>query len=97
MEWYSPAAADLWRGTAARNPIGWLFVAAGLAHSTTALATPLGALLHATAAPIALQRIVITIFAWSWPWSIGLVLPLLCCRSRRTPAGAAGGGGSSPL
>jgi two-component system, NarL family, sensor kinase len=59
-----------------RNPIGWLFVAAGLAHSTTALATPLGALLHATAAPIALQRIVITIFAWSWPWSIGLVLPL---------------------
>jgi two-component system, NarL family, sensor kinase len=59
-----------------RNPIGWLFVAAGLAYSTTALATPLGALLHEAAAPIALQRLVITIFAWSWPWSIGLVLPL---------------------
>ncbi len=59
-----------------RNPIGWLFVAGGVAQATSALAAPLGALLHQAAAPIAVQRLLITIFSWSWPWAIGLVLPL---------------------
>jgi two-component system, NarL family, sensor kinase len=58
------------------NPIGWLFAAGGVAYSTAALMTPLGALLHEAAAPIAVQRLVITIFTWSWPLAIGLVLPL---------------------
>jgi len=58
------------------NPIGWLFAAGGVAQSTTALAAPLATLLHEAAAPIAVQRLVITIFGWSWPWSIGLFLPL---------------------
>jgi two-component system NarL family sensor kinase len=58
------------------NPIGWLFAAGGVAQSTTALAAPLSTLLHEAAAPIALQRLVITMFGWSWPWSIGLFLPL---------------------
>lgn len=58
------------------NPIGWLFAAGGVAQSTAALAAPLGALLHEAAAPIAVQRLMITIFSWSWPWSIGLFLPL---------------------
>jgi two-component system, NarL family, sensor kinase len=45
-----------------RNPIGWLFVAGGVAQATSALAAPLGALLHQAAAPIAVQRLLITIF-----------------------------------
>ena len=59
-----------------RNPIGWLFAAGGVAQATSALAAPLGAVLHEAAAPIAVQRLLITIFSWSWPWAIGLVLPL---------------------
>ena len=59
-----------------RNPIGWLFAAGGVAYSTSALAAPLGAVLHDAAAPIAMQRLLITIFSWSWPWAIGLFLPL---------------------
>ena len=58
------------------NPIGWLFAAGGVAQATSALAAPLGVLLQEAAAPIAVQRLVITIFSWSWPWAIGLVLPL---------------------
>jgi two-component system, NarL family, sensor kinase len=59
-----------------RNPIGWLFAAGGVAYATAALAAPLGAVLREAAAPIAVQRLVITIFFWSWPLAIGLVLPL---------------------
>lgn len=59
-----------------RNPIGWLFAAGGVAYATAALAAPLGAALHEAAAPIAVQRLVITVFTWSWPLAIGLVLPL---------------------
>jgi two-component system NarL family sensor kinase len=59
-----------------RNPIGWLFAAGGVAQTTSALAVPLGVVLHEAAAPIAVQRLLITIFSWSWPWAIGLVLPL---------------------
>jgi two-component system, NarL family, sensor kinase len=59
-----------------RNPIGWLFAAGGVAYATAALAAPLGAVLREAAAPMAVQRLVITIFFWSWPLAIGLVLPL---------------------
>jgi signal transduction histidine kinase len=59
-----------------RNPIGWLFAAGGMAQATSALAAPLSAVLHEADAPIAVQRLLITIFSWSWPWSIGLFLPL---------------------
>ncbi len=59
-----------------RNPIGWLFVADGLGHCTTALGAPLLQALHDGGAPIGLQRLVATVFAYSWPWSIGLFLPL---------------------
>jgi two-component system, NarL family, sensor kinase len=59
-----------------RNPIGWLFLGYGLGHATTALGVPLGvALLHG-GAPDWLVRMVATMAAWSWPWSIGLFLPL---------------------
>ena len=59
-----------------RNPIGWLFAAGGVAYATAALAAPLGVVLREAAAPMAAQRLVITIFVWSWPLAIGLVLPL---------------------
>jgi two-component system, NarL family, sensor kinase len=59
-----------------RNPIGWLFVAAGLAHATTAAAAPGIQLLVAVEAPPTALRLLLTLFAWSWPWSIGLCLPL---------------------
>jgi signal transduction histidine kinase len=47
-----------------RNPIGWLFLADGLGHATTALGMPVG------------DPLVATIAAYAWPWSIGLFLPL---------------------
>ena len=59
-----------------RNPIGWLFVVAGLAHATTAVAAPALQLLIDAEAPLPAQRLALTAFAWSWPWSIGLCLPL---------------------
>jgi two-component system, NarL family, sensor kinase len=59
-----------------RNPIGWLFVAAGLAHATSAAASPASQLLIEAEAPLPAQRLALTVFAWSWPWSIALCLPL---------------------
>lgn len=59
-----------------RNPVGWLLVADGLGHATTALAVPLAGLLVEEGAPRVAQRLVVTLAAWSWPWSIALFLPL---------------------
>lgn len=58
------------------NPIGWLFVADGIGHATTAVCAPLAQNLYDASAPIVAQRLVLTVFQWSWPWSIGLFLPL---------------------
>ncbi|WP_020392307.1 sensor histidine kinase [Kribbella catacumbae] len=58
------------------NPIGWLFIADGIGHATTAFGAPLAQLLHDNAAPLEAQRVLATIIMWSWPWSIGLFLPL---------------------
>jgi two-component system, NarL family, sensor kinase len=71
-----------------RNPIGWLFVAAGLAHATTAVCAPALQLLIDAGAPLTAQRLMLTVFAWSWPWSIGLCLPLalLLFPDGRTPS-----------
>lgn len=58
------------------NPIGWLFVADGIGHATTAAGAPLIQALHDAAAPMEAQRLALTVFQWSWPWSIALFLPL---------------------
>ena len=58
------------------NPIGWLFIADGIAHATTAFGAPLSQLLHDNAAPLTVQRTVATVIMWSWPWAIALFLPL---------------------
>jgi signal transduction histidine kinase len=65
IAWYRPS-----------NPIGWLFIADGLGHATTALGAPVLQVLHNGGASVGLQRFVATVFAYSWPWSIGLFLPL---------------------
>lgn len=59
-----------------RNTIGWLFVADGLGHATAAFAAPLFQALHDGGASLGVQRAIITLFVYSWPWSIGLFLPL---------------------
>jgi signal transduction histidine kinase len=53
-----------------------LFIADGLGHATTALGAPVLQVLHNGGASVGLQRFVATVFAYSWPWSIGLFLPL---------------------
>ncbi|TDD59586.1 two-component sensor histidine kinase [Kribbella antibiotica] len=58
------------------NPIGWLFLADGIGHATTTLTAPLAPVLADAGAPLAAQRLVVTIALWAWPWSIGLFLPL---------------------
>ncbi|HYJ54249.1 MAG TPA: hypothetical protein VEX40_01755, partial [Mycobacterium sp.] len=58
------------------NPIGWLFIADGIGHATTAVTTPIGQLLADTDAPMVAQRLVVTLSMGAWPWSIGLFLPL---------------------
>lgn len=65
IAWHRPA-----------NPIGWLFIADGIGHATTAGGAPLSQLLHDNAAPLEVQRLLATVISWSWPWSIGLFLPL---------------------
>ena len=59
-----------------RNPIGWLFLAGGLCQTTAALMAPLGTVLLEIGAPVPLMRLSLTVFAWSWPWAIGLCIPL---------------------
>jgi two-component system NarL family sensor kinase len=59
-----------------RNPIGWLFLGAGIGHATSALSASLLQALHEAAASEVTQRLAITVFVYAWPWSIGLFLPL---------------------
>jgi two-component system NarL family sensor kinase len=59
-----------------RNPIGWLFLASGVAQALAAPMAPLGQLFITVHASEWLVRTTVTVFAWSWPWSIGLFLPL---------------------
>jgi signal transduction histidine kinase len=65
IAWHRPA-----------NPIGWLFAADGLGHATSALMAPLAQVMLDAAAPVGALRLVMTVFMWSWPWSIGLFLPV---------------------
>lgn len=58
------------------NPIGWLFLAAGLGHAITAASVPLIVAGTASSWPVWALRLVTTIAANAWPWSIALFLPL---------------------
>ncbi|WP_404383585.1 histidine kinase [Knoellia locipacati] len=59
-----------------RSAIGWLFVGDGLGHLVSAVAAPLSAVMRAQGAPVWSVRGVETVFAYAWPWSIALFLPL---------------------
>ncbi len=58
------------------NVVGWLFIADGLGHATSALAFPLAQVVHDQGGPESLQRLAVTVYMYAWPWSIGLFLPL---------------------
>jgi hypothetical protein len=58
------------------NPIGWLFLADGLGHAITAAAVPLITVGLTAHWSIWVVRAISTAGAYSWPWSIGLFLPL---------------------
>ncbi|WP_406052994.1 histidine kinase [Kribbella sp. NBC_00889] len=55
------------------NPIGWLFIADGIGHATTAFGGPLAVALPDGST---IQRLTVTVALAAWPWSIGLFLPL---------------------
>lgn len=59
-----------------RNAVGWLFIADGLGHATGALMAPLAVLVNEQGGPVAVERLASTLLMYSWPWSIGLFLPL---------------------
>ncbi|HEU5109179.1 MAG TPA: histidine kinase dimerization/phosphoacceptor domain-containing protein, partial [Micromonosporaceae bacterium] len=58
------------------NPIGWLFLAFGLAHLTTAAMVPLVAYGTAHAWPPAVLEVLMAAYTIAWPFGIGLFLPL---------------------
>ncbi len=58
------------------NPIGWLFAVGGALQGVSGVAAPLGAVLFDADAPEPVLRLVETVFLGSWPWAIGLCLPL---------------------
>ncbi|MEU7860163.1 histidine kinase [Nonomuraea sp. NPDC049141] len=60
-----------------RNPVGWLLLAAGIGHATTAAIVPLAEAGVRDGWPGGLIRTLVTVAAWAWPWSIGLCLPLI--------------------
>ncbi|HEY1487793.1 MAG TPA: histidine kinase [Micromonosporaceae bacterium] len=56
-----------------RNPIGWLLLAAGIAHLTTAATTSIIAA-RAWSGPG--LRVLGSIYMFAWPWGIGVALPI---------------------
>jgi signal transduction histidine kinase len=58
------------------NPIGWLFLAFGLAHLTTAATVPLGVYGDAHGWSTGVLRALVTVFQLAWPFGVGLFLPL---------------------
>ena len=76
-----------------RNAVGWLFVADGLGHATGAIAVPIAQVVQDQGGPESLERLAVTVLMLSWPWSIGLFLPvaLLLVPDGR-PASRAGAG-----
>ena len=58
------------------NPIGWLFAAGGVLQSTAAAVPPVAQLLEQAGAGPVLVRVLTTMFVYSWPWAIGLCVPV---------------------
>jgi signal transduction histidine kinase len=60
----------------ASNPIGWLLLGAGSLQSVAAAMPPVSTVLEQAGAPAALLRALTTVFVYSWPWAIGLCVPV---------------------
>jgi signal transduction histidine kinase len=58
------------------NAIGWLFAVGGLLQALAAAMPGVQTLLEQSAANPALLRLLSTVFVYSWPWAIGLCIPL---------------------
>lgn len=59
-----------------RNVLGWLLLGSGLAHATSALMPLLATVVLDSGGSEVLVTTLVTVFMASWPWSIGLFLPL---------------------
>lgn len=59
-----------------RYSLGWLLLAAAICQTMTAAAAPLGVLGVRGGWPQPVVRSIDTVFAFAWPWSIVLFLPL---------------------
>jgi two-component system, NarL family, sensor kinase len=59
-----------------RNPIGWLFLAGGVAYATSTAAVNLIGLGAVTGWSTLALRLLASLFILAWPWAIGLCLPL---------------------
>jgi signal transduction histidine kinase len=64
LAWHRPA-----------NPIGWLFVSGGLVQAIAA-SVPLFDAADRAGASETTMRLLATLFVYSWPWAIGLCIPL---------------------
>jgi two-component system NarL family sensor kinase len=58
------------------NPIGWLFLAFGSAHLTTAATVPIIAYGSAHSWPLAVLEGLMAVYTIAWPFGIGLFMPL---------------------
>ena len=65
LAWYRP-----------RNPIGWLFLAGGVAYATSTAAVNLLGLGGSVGWSTPVLRLLASLFMLAWPWGIGLCLPL---------------------
>lgn len=65
LAWHRPA-----------NPIGWLFATGGLLQAVAAAVPPIGNALQEAGASEATMRLLVTLFVYTWPWAIGLTIPL---------------------
>jgi two-component system NarL family sensor kinase len=59
-----------------RNPIGWLLLAAGVAHLLTAASGALATYGLPRGWPEPVLRVLASLFMLGWPWGICLLLPL---------------------
>src|SRR6201996_7254032 len=71
-----PVSGVLLAGPRPGNPIGWLFLAAGLGMASTAVSGPLLALGAQRGWSQGVLRALDTVGAYGWPWTIALFLPL---------------------
>ena len=59
-----------------RNPVGWLLAGAGVAQNLTAATAPLLLAAERDGWSAGAVRTLATVYAYGWPWSIGLFLPM---------------------